>query len=243
MKTVVIIPARYESSRFPGKPLAHILDKPMIIWVAEVASLAVPKDHVFVATDDERIANLVKNHGYQYIMTGENCLTGTDRVAEAAKQINADIYINLQGDEPLVNPIDIKKIISTKEHNFDFVVNAYCEMDSDEDPNDPKIPKVIFNSSKEMIYISRKAIPGSKNNLQINPHLYKQVCIYAFNKEELDKFYSYGKKSLIEDIEDIEIIRFFELNKKILMVESRQTLAVDFPDDIEKIEDFLLSKK
>jgi len=242
MRTVIIIPARFKSSRFPGKPLAPILGKPMIIWVADIASSATEKENVFIATDDERIANLVNKYGYQCILTNETCLTGTDRVAEAASQIDADIFVNLQGDEPLINPLDIKKVIAAKEKNFNYVVNSYCEIGSNEDPTDPKLPKVIFNANKELIYISRQAIPGTKNNSKIINKFFKQVCIYAFNNEELQRFYSYGKKSLIEEIEDIEIIRFFELNSKILMVEAHQSLSVDFPHDIEKVEEFILSK-
>ena len=116
MKTIVIIPARYKSSRFPGKPLIRLLGKPMILWVADLCSTAIGKKNVFIATDDNEISNTITNEGYQAIMTSKDCLTGTDRLAEAAKKINADIYVNVQGDEPLVNPKDIQNIIEEKKN-------------------------------------------------------------------------------------------------------------------------------
>ena len=97
MKSVVIIPARYKSSRFPGKPLVHLLGKPMILWVSELSAQAVGKENVYIATDDERISKVVTTAGFNAIMTSEQCLTGTDRLAEAANRIQADIYINVQG--------------------------------------------------------------------------------------------------------------------------------------------------
>ena len=112
MRTVIIIPARFHSSRFPGKPLANILGKPLVEWVAELSSIAVGKENVYVATDDQRIESFVKSINVNCIMTSYDHLTGTDRVAEASNYVEADIYVNVQGDEPLVNPNDIKKIIN-----------------------------------------------------------------------------------------------------------------------------------
>ena len=114
MRSVVIIPARYQSSRFPGKPLVCLLGKPMILWVAELSERAVGNKNVYVATDDEKIANVVIKAGFQAIMTSEDCLTGTDRLAEAAQKIDADIYINVQGDEPLIDSQDIRRVIEEK---------------------------------------------------------------------------------------------------------------------------------
>src|SRR5690606_27506517 len=104
MRTVVIIPARFASSRYPGKPLVPLLGKPMILWVAELSAKAVGLENVYIATEDNRIAEVVVAAGFQAVMTSGRALTGTDRLAEAAEQIEADIFINVQGDEPLVNP-------------------------------------------------------------------------------------------------------------------------------------------
>ncbi|NGO91082.1 MAG: NTP transferase domain-containing protein, partial [Halomonas sp.] len=104
MRSVVLIPARYGSSRYPGKPLVPLLGKPMVLWVAELSARAVGAENVYVATEDQRIANVVEEAGFQAVMTTDDALTGTDRLAQAAAQVTADIYINVQGDEPLVDP-------------------------------------------------------------------------------------------------------------------------------------------
>ena len=116
MKTVIIIPARYGSSRYEGKPLIKINGVPLVIRVARKCSLAINKKNIFIATDDTRISKVAELYGYQYIMTSKKNLTGTDRVAEASEKLNAKIIINVQGDEPLINPKDIKKVISEKKN-------------------------------------------------------------------------------------------------------------------------------
>jgi len=115
-KIIIIIPARFKSSRFPGKPLKKILDKPMIIRVAEKCVKVVDKKNLFIATDDTRIARTAKKNGFNYKMTPTSCRTGTDRVAYLSKKINSKIIINVQGDEPLIKPSDIKKIIKLKKN-------------------------------------------------------------------------------------------------------------------------------
>ena len=237
MKSVVVIPARYQSSRFPGKPLVNLLGKPMILWVSELSAKAVGKENVYIATDDERISEVVTDAGFNAIMTSDQCLTGTDRLAEAANKISADIYINVQGDEPLVNPTDIINIIKTKELYYDEIINGYCPISCDEDPSNVNIPKVIFTEDNSLVYMSRQAIPGFKDNTQAPGQYYKQVCIYAFTADELKSYADYGRKSTLEASEDIEIIRFLEWGKKIRMVETNPgSLAVDVQEDIAKVE-------
>ena len=240
MKSCVIIPARYASTRFPGKPLVSLLGRPMIQWVADLAAKAVGKDNVFVATDSNMIANVVKEYGFNAIMTSGSALTGTDRIAEAANVIDYDIYINLQGDEPLVDPNDIIQAIELKQLNPDCIINAYCMMTNDEDPDSVNIPKVITNEKNLLIYMSRKSLPGYKN-IKCTPHAYKkQVCIYAFSKSELLRFKNFGRKSFLERCEDIEILRFLELGSRILMYECKTcSLAVDVPEDVVGVERLL----
>ncbi|MGB2221190.1 MAG: 3-deoxy-manno-octulosonate cytidylyltransferase [Neptunomonas phycophila] len=240
MKAVVLIPARYKSSRFPGKPLVPLLGKPMIIWVAELSAKAVGVENVYVATDDKRIADVVENAGYQSVMTSDKCLTGTDRLAEAAAQINADIYINVQGDEPLVDPADINKVLKAKINNPESIVNGFCLISPEEDPESVNIPKVITTEDDQLLYMSRKALPGFKDNKNAPIKYKKQVCIYGFSKEELDDFIGFGRKSELEHSEDIEILRFLELGYKIKMVETKPgSLAVDIPDDVSVVENAL----
>jgi len=240
VKTVVVIPARYKSSRFPGKPLVPLLGKPMILWVAELSSRAVGKKNVYVATEDTRIFDLVESAGFKSVMTSDQALTGTDRVAEAAEQIEADIYLNVQGDEPLLDPTDILKIRDKKIENMDSVVNGYCWISQDENPESINIPKVITNEADKMIYMSRKTLPGYKDLNNAPSRYKKQVCIYAFTKDELFAFRDFGRKSELENSEDIEILRFLELDKSILMVETQGgSLAVDIPEDVLPVENNL----
>ena len=237
MKTIVVIPARYQSSRFPGKPLVPLLGKPMILWVAELSEKAVGKDCVYVATDDERIAKVVTEAGYQVVMTCDQALTGTDRLAEVASKVKADIYINVQGDEPLLEPTDIVKAIEEKVRFPQEVINGYCTLSDGEDPHSVNIPKVIFTEQKQMIYMSRLAIPGFKDLKNAPAEYYKQVCIYAFSRKELLDYGKHAQKSVIEQSEDIEILRFLEWGQPVRMLETQPgSLAVDVPEDVAKVE-------
>jgi len=244
MRSCVIIPARYSSSRFPGKPLIPLLGKPMILWVAELSARAVGNSNVYIATEDSRIIDQVVNAGFQALKTSSDALTGTDRLAEAAQQIEYDIYLNVQGDEPLVDPKDIIKVRDTKLSQMDKVINAFCWVSDSEDPHSTNIPKVITNENNELIYMSRVALPGFKQS-KFSPTSYKkQVCIYAFTKNELNAFSDFGRKSKLEQSEDIEILRFLELKKTILMIEAKfGSLAVDVPEDIQKVEDRLTHRE
>lgn len=238
----VVIPARYKSSRFPGKPLAKIKGKEMIIWVAEIAKKAVGRDNVYIATENQEIVDLIKHHKFNVILTSDSCKTGTDRVAEATLEINADIIINIQGDEPMLDPNDIKKVIAEKLKYPDHIVNCMAYLNKHEDANDRKIIKVISSLNDELIYMSRNSIPGRKNGVCENPK--KQVCIYAFNREHLKKFSEFRKKTPLEFEEDIEIIRFLEMGEKIKMVMlDSQSHAVDFPEDIEIVEKMMSKLK
>ena len=244
MKTVIVIPARFKSSRFPGKPLTPILGKPMILWVAELCSKAIPSKYVYVATDDVKIKNIVEEAGFNVVMTSEKALTGTDRIADAANQIDADIYINVQGDEPLLDPNDIKLIINTKKQHPNEIINGYCEIGINENPESLNIPKVVFNENSKMVYMSRQLIPGTKSKESNPPKYYKQVCIYAFNKKNLDDFVRFGRKGTLEFYEDIEILRFLDIGSEIRVVKtSNSSLAVDVPSDVQKVEVEILKKK
>lgn len=237
MRTVILIPARYASSRYPGKPLVPLLGKAMVLWVAELSSDAVGKENVYVATDDQRVADTVVSAGFQVIMTSSDAMTGTDRLAEASEQIDADIYVNVQGDEPLVNPADIQKIIEKKKKNMDAVVNGFSWISEQEDPESWNIPKVITTEAGQLIYMSRRALPGFKDKMHAPTRYKKQVCIYAFTRSELQAFRMFGRKSELEFSEDIEILRFLEMDSPVLMVETQAgSLAVDVPEDVLHVE-------
>jgi len=238
-KTLIIIPARYKSSRFPGKPLKKIHGRELVLRVADRCKSLVNKKDLIIATDNTLISKVVKKENLNVIMTSSKCLTGTDRVAEVARKINSKIYVNVQGDEPLVRPSDIRKIINYKKKYPNHVICGYSKITNIENKKSKNVPKVIFNKKNELIYISRALIPSGKSEPKNNIY-YKQVCIYAFNKFELKVFSQLSKKTNLEKIEDIEILRFIELGKKVKMVKlNSNTIAVDEKKDIYKIERLL----
>lgn len=237
MRAVVLIPARFKSTRYPGKPLVPLLGKPMVLWVAELSAEAVGAENVYVATEDQRIADVVIAAGFNAVMTTDTCLTGTDRLAEASLKVKADIYINVQGDEPLVNPTDICKAIDAKSLNMGAIINGYSWISENENPASANIPKVVTTENNQLVYMSRQILPGFKDPKCAPKHYKKQVCIYAFTAEELAAFKEFGRKSELEFSEDIEILRFLELGKTIKMYETQPgSLAVDIPEDVAPVE-------
>ena len=234
--TCVLIPARYASSRYPGKPLVPLLGKPMILWVAERSAEAVGREHVYIATEDARIADTVTEAGFNALMTDSGALTGTDRLAEAAQQVDYDIYINVQGDEPMVDPADIRQCAELKSTHPGAIINGFCWVSDEEDPANINLPKVITNEAGRLVYMSRVALPGYKEPANAPVRYKKQVCIYGFSRAELAAFAQFGRKSELEQAEDIEILRFLELAHPVQMFECQPGLAVDVPDDVARVE-------
>ena len=239
-RIVGIIPARYQSSRFPGKPLALLLGKPMILYVAEITAKVLGQKNTWVATDDQRIADVVKSAGFNIAITSGAALTGTDRVWEATRQVKADIYLNIQVDEPLLDTKDIELIVAEKKKRGKGVVNGMCRLLPHEDSSNVNIPKVITTENNRMVYMSRAAVPGFKSFNNKPAYYMKQVCIYAFTYEELKAFGRFGRKSTLEKHEDIEILRYLDLSIPVFMVETSGTsLAVDIPEDVPVVEEAL----
>ena len=237
MKSIALIPARYKSSRFPGKPLVPLLGKPMIVWVAESVARALGRESVYVATDDERIERVAREHGFNTVMTSDRALTGTDRLWEASQKLDADIYLNVQGDEPLLETADIRAVLAAKEANPHEVSNGMTPLSPGEDPHSVNIPKVVFTEDRRLLYMSRLAVPGFKAKENAPAKYWKQVCIYGFNRRDLDAYGKFGRKGLAEQHEDIEILRFFELGIGVRMVETTgSSLAVDIPEDVAVVE-------
>ncbi|GIU14918.1 MULTISPECIES: 3-deoxy-manno-octulosonate cytidylyltransferase [unclassified Shewanella] len=234
MKYAVVIPARFQSSRFPGKPLVDILGKSMIQRVWERCCKAVGKELVYIATDSEQIQTSCNAFGAKVIMTSASCLTGTDRLAEANQQLNCDFIINVQGDEPLINPEDICNVIASYKANPDTVINAMCPITSEEEFRSFTVPKVTASKTGNLLYMSRSPIPATKTNDFIFG--FKQVCIYAFSKSHLQFFASHQQKTPIEQVEDIEILRFLENDIPVQMIEVKSSsIAVDVPSDVNKV--------
>jgi len=238
MNIAIIIPARFDSSRFPGKPLVKILGIPMIERVWKNASKAVGSDFVYVATDSKKIEKFCLSKNINVVMTSKNCKTGSDRVAEAAGKLNLDYVINIQGDEPLVDSKNIKKIFSYAKKNQPDALNCMTKIKDDSEFRNINIPKIIFDKNKFLIYISRASIPLNKKNNLIAA--YKQISIYGFSKKIINFLMKNPNKSFFEEIEDIEIIRLLEYNKKIKMLElNSDSIAVDIKSDVKKVEFFL----
>ncbi len=230
---VLVIPARHQSSRFPGKPLADLGGKSLIRHVWDKCIKAVGAENVLVATDDERIQVHCLDQGMQVIMTSNQCFTGTDRVCEVAKKFNRKIYINVQGDEPLIDPNDVLKILETSRRYHGEVINGMCSIEAEEDFYSPNVPKVISTDEGKLLYMSRAAVPtGKKHEFK---GAMRQVCIYAFPRDVILEFGRQEEKTKLEEIEDIEILRFLEMGYDVRMVEVKGSpVAVDTPADLER---------
>lgn len=236
MKYILVIPARYQSTRFPGKPLIDIDGKSMIKRVYEQCVKTVDSSLIYVATEDQRIKEHCEQHNIQCVITSNTCLTGTDRIGEVARIIEADYYINIQGDEPLFNPKDIDKLlVEIKKQKTKYeVFCGYCSISDSERFFSFDVPKVVFNLSKELLYMSRAGIPVNKKGDFV--YGYRQVCAYGFSKRSLDMFCEKNKKTFLENIEDIELLRFIEMGIKIKMIEmSEESIPVDREKDLERV--------
>lgn len=245
MKIIGVIPARYESSRFPGKPLVDICGKPMIWWVYQQCKKVEDFSAVYVATDDKRIEAVCHELGLDVIMTSKEHKTGTDRIGEVAEKIEADLYVNIQGDEPLLEPATIKQAIIPFYANKELQIsNLMTKIKDPVDVVNFTVPKVITNSKNEGIYLTRAVAPYPKGS--INYNYYKQVCVYGFKPQALKFYCEYGKtfgKAKIEAIEDIEILRFIENGFKVQYIEvDSDTVAVDTPNDLEKVREIIKSR-
>jgi len=235
MKIIVaIIPARYESLRFPGKPLAMIAGKAMIQRVYEQVKQTQGISEVIVATDDMRIYNAVKHFQGNVVMTGR-CSCGSERVYEAIKDYPCDIVINVQGDEPLIKPEMIEELISVFEDDKVLMATLCKEIyDKDEIAN-PNIVKVVRDKNDDALYFSRFAIPYNRDE-QNQIKFFKHIGIYGYTKDFLKEYIQIGRMPL-ETTENLEQLRVLESGYKIRVKETRyDSIGVDIQTDILKIE-------
>ncbi len=233
MKIIVVIPARFSSKRLPGKPLKKIKGIPMILRTYFQCNKVFKKNQIIVATDDLKVKKLCLKNDINVLMTSKKCLTGTDRVAEVAKKKIADVYINVQGDEPFFNPVDLKKLLKNVLNNPSKIYNGYTKIDRIDLFESCSIPKVVFDCNENLLYMSRGKIPSNKRHKFVSG--WRQVCAYAFPRKELLKFKKLAKKTQLEKIEDIEILRFLEMGKKIKMIKmSNKSISIDTKKDLKK---------
>lgn len=234
MKIIGVIPARFASTRFPGKPLSDICGKPMIWWVYQNASAVEEINEVYVATESKKIVDECVRLNMKVVLTSDIHQTGTDRIGEVAKKIKADLYINIQGDEPMIMPETISEAIKPFYNDTNLEVsNLMSVIKNPVDLINPTVPKVITNKDNIGIFLSRSTTPFPKGSLDYS--YYKQVCVYGFRPQALT-FFCNSPRGKIENIEDIEILRFIENGYKVQYIEvDTDTIAVDTPKDLEKV--------
>ena len=244
MKILALIPARYQSSRFPGKPLADIGGKPMIQRVYEQSKKAF--EYVYVATDDDRIFDCVKSFDGKAVMTSENHQSGTDRCYEALLNVEAelgivfDIVVNVQGDEPFIAPEQLLDLVGCFDDSSTEIATLIKRFDKEESVFNPNSPKVVINKNGDAMYFSRSAIPfdrdSSENFRKDEFPYYKHIGLYAYRRETLIRITKL-EQSYLEKMEKLEQLRWLEEGIKIKTAKTtHNTFAVDTPEDLETLK-------
>jgi len=246
MNFTAIIPARYASTRLPGKPLALLGNKPVIQHVYEQASSVLSE--VWVATDDDRIREAVKKFGGRVVMTRADHKSGTDRIEEAAEKTGtqADVVINIQGDEPFVQPSQIKTLMQLFDNADTQIGTLGKHFENIEAVNNPNSPKIVTDKQGFALYFSRSVIPyirGAQDNEWLShfPFL-KHLGLYAYRREVLHEITQLPQSSL-EIAESLEQLRWLENGYRIRVgLTDVETVGIDTPEDLQRAEEFLKSR-
>ena len=237
-----IIPCRYASTRFPGKPLSEILGKPMFYHVYQRVLESGCFKAIAIATDDFRILNAAEKMNVPAVMTREDHPSGTDRVLEAARSLNVPenaVVVNVQGDEPALNPLILRELLEPFKNPETRVTSPAVRISADEALS-PDLVKVVFSKDMNALYFSRSRIPFDRDG--IAPDYFGHIGLYAFRMKTLEQFVTLGK-SRLEDIEKLEQLRLLENSIPIRMVITHhRTIGVDRPEDIKKVEELLKSR-
>ena len=240
-KVVVVIPARYASTRLPGKPLVSLAGKPMIQRVCERAKLATRVDRVLVATDDERIVKAVEGFGGEARMTPADHRTGTERVAEVAAHEQGDIFVNVQGDEPLLDPAAVDTAVtSLLEEPAAAIATVATPIKTPADIMDPNVVKTVLDFDGNALYFSRAPIPWVRDTgTKVQVRHLKHLGLYVFQREALLEYPTLPQGEL-ERIEQLEQLRWLENGWKIRVAEvEHDTVSVDVPEDVARVEKLL----
>jgi 3-deoxy-manno-octulosonate cytidylyltransferase (CMP-KDO synthetase) len=243
---IAVIPARYGSTRFPGKSLALINGKPMIQWVYERTKKSRLVNRVIVATDDERIAKAVAAFDGEALMTSPTHPTGTDRIAEVAKKMDCSFVVNVQGDEPLIQPDMIDEAVAPLLNDPSIHMGTLCKkIEEREEAFDPNVVKVVFDGKGFALYFSRAPIPWDRDgwagrdafhDLPLSSPLYKHIGLYVYRREFLLSYTAMPQMPL-EKIEKLEQLRALERGYKIkVVVTEHESFGVDIPGDLGKIQ-------
>jgi 3-deoxy-manno-octulosonate cytidylyltransferase (CMP-KDO synthetase) len=239
-----VIPARFASTRLPGKPLIEIAGKPLVRWVWEAAGRCKRLDRVLVATDDQQILDRCSQFGAEAVMTPVECPSGTDRIAAALRGHNADVVVNIQGDEPLMNPATVDACVDALIVNPEAsVASAMIAIESDADYRASHVVKVVVSEAMRALYFSRAAIPDvsrlSLSERQSAPSPFKHLGLYVYRREALEDFVKLPP-SRYELLEKLEQLRFLEAGHQIQMiVATADSVGVDTPEDVIKVESLL----
>lgn len=240
-EVLAVIPARYASVRFPGKPLAAIAGQPMIQRVVERVRQARRVSRVVVATEDERIKAAVEKLGGEAVMTRADHRTGTDRVAEVAAHIQAAIYVNVQGDEPLIDPGTIDAVVGEMQEDEAIQIGTPCTaILQPKDIMDPNVVKVVLDFDGNGLYFSRAPVPWVRDSsVKIAVKHWKHIGLYAFRRDALLEFPTLPPGEL-ERVEQLEQLRWLENGFRIRVVETDyDAVSVDVPADVERVERIL----
>ena len=237
MKTIAVIPARMGSSRFPGKPIAKILGRPMIEHIYKRVAMSKSLDATYIATCDEEIRQVAEGFGAQVIMTSDIHERASDRVAEAVVYLDADLIVMVQGDEPMTHPDMIDTAVAPFKDDPELgCVNLVRKIDHEADYLDANTIKVVMNQHNDALYMSRRPIPTLAKTGFANTAAYKQVCIIPFRRSTLYQ-YTHLTPTPLEQLESIDMLRLLEHGMQVKMVPTEfNTQAVDTPEDLARVE-------
>ncbi len=247
MSVLAVIPARWGSRRFPGKPLAKIAGRPMIAWVVDAARRAKRVDDVLVATDDERIAAAARDAGAEACLTRGDHATGTDRAAEAVQGRSPSLVLNLQGDEPLLEPDSVDRLVEAFDDGAVRMATLAVRGVTDAERADPHLAKIVVDDRGDALYFSRAPIPYRNVDAgapalgegEAESIAWRHVGTYAFRTDALMEFVAAGREGL-EALEDLEQLRALRLGWRIRVVEiDRRPIGVDRPEDVNRVETVL----
>ena len=242
MKVVAVIPARYGSTRLPGKPLLDICGKPLIQRVWDVVARVHGLDEIIVATDDERIADVVRDFGGRAMMTSPDCQSGSDRVREVAQTVDAEVYVNVQGDEPLLEPSAIEKLLDVFAQDANVQVATLCSPISQEEAQSPNQVKVVCDHTGNALYFSRASLPFVRETNETAEY-FGHIGIYAYRREALYSFTSLPVSPL-EQAEKLEQLRFLQAGIPIRVLEvSRMGVGVDTQKDLERVRTVIRERR
>jgi len=241
MKTIGVIPARYASTRLKAKVLVDLLGKPLIQHVWERARQAKRLDGLLIAVDDEHVKAVCEGFGAKVVMTSPDCTSGSDRIMEAVKDLSAAYILNIQGDEPLIDPSIIDNLVTTlwKERQAP-VATVMKRIDKEDDLINPNVVKVVVDRKGYALYFSRSVMPFNREGVAFNSlAYYKHLGIYGYQKSFLMSFKKLPK-SMLEDVEKLEQLRVLEAGYKIKVIETdKETISVDTVEDLEKVKSIL----